>query len=47
MTPQKQRMDLLKEQSASNKQLFANMIKGQQEIERKEREKDRQFFLKL
>ena len=41
MTPQKQRMDLLKEQSASNKQLFANMIKGQQEIERKEREKDR------
>ena len=31
----------------SNKQLFANIIKGQQEIEREEREKDRLFFLKL
>ena len=31
---QKQQMDLLKEQDENNKQFFANMIKGQQEIER-------------
>ena len=48
MTLQKQQMDLLKEQNESNKQFFANMIKGQQEIiEREEREKDREFFFNL
>ena len=33
-------MDL--EQNKNNKQFFANMITGQQEIERKERKKDRE-----
>ena len=45
MTLQKQQMDLLKEQNESNKQFFANMIKGQQEIiQTEKREKDREFF---
>ena len=35
MTLQKQQMNLLNEQNESNKQFFANMIKGQQEIEKK------------
>ena len=47
MTLQKQQMDFLKEQNESNKQFFANMIKGQQNMEMEEREKDREFFLKL
>ena len=47
MNLQKQQMGLLKEQNESNKQFFANMIKTKEEIERKEREKDREFFLKL
>ena len=47
MTLQKQQMDLLKEQNETNKQFFPNMIKGKQEIEREECEKDRGFFLKL
>ena len=33
-------MDLLKEQNESNKQFFANVIKGTQEIEREERERE-------
>ena len=37
-------MDLLKEQNESNKQFFANVIKGPQEIEREERE--REYFFK-
>ena len=47
MALQKQKMHFLKEQYRSNKQFFANMIKGQQDIERKERKKDREFFFKL
>ena len=35
MTLQKQQMDLLKEKNESNKQFFPNVIKVQQEIERK------------
>ena len=44
---QRQQMELLKEQSESNKTFFTNMIKEQQRIETEEREKDREFFLKL
>ena len=47
MTLQKQQIDLLKEQNENNKQFFANMNKGKLETERKEREKEREFFLKL
>ena len=36
-------MDLLNEQNESNKQFFANVIKGPQEIEREERERE-SFF---
>ena len=46
MTLQKQQTDLLKKQHQSNNQFFANMIKVPQEIDRKEREKDREFFFK-
>ena len=35
MTLQKQQMDLMKEKNESNKQFFPNVIKVQQEIERK------------
>ena len=45
MTLQKQQMNLLKEQN--EQMFFAHMIKGQQQIQRKEREKDREFFFKL
>ena len=37
-------MDLLKEQNESNKQFFPKVINGQQEIEREERERDRESF---
>ena len=47
MTLQKQQMDLLKEQNKSNKQFFTNAIKGQQENEREERERNRESFFKL
>ena len=47
MTIQKQQMDLLKEQNKSNKQFFTNVIKGQQENEREERERNRESFFKL
>ena len=47
MTLQKQQMDLLKEQNKSNKQFFTNVIKGQQENEREERERNRESFFKL
>ena len=40
-------MDFLKEQNESNKHFFGNVIKGQQEIEREERERDRESFFKL
>ena len=47
MTLQKQQKDLLKEQNKSNKQFFTNVIKGQQENEREERERNRESFFKL
>ena len=37
-------MDLLKEQNESNKQFFANVIKGPQEIEREENVKENTFL---
>ena len=40
-------MDLLKEQNESNKHFFGNVIKGQEEIEREECERDRESFFKL
>ena len=43
MTLQKQQMDLLKEQNENDKQFFPNVIKGQKEIEREERERYREF----
>ena len=47
MTLQKRQKDLLKEQNKSNKQFFTNVIKGQQENEREERERNRESFFKL
>ena len=47
MTLQKQQMDLLKEQNENDKQFFPNVIKGQKEIEREERERYRESFFKL
>ena len=47
MTLQKQQKDLLKEQNKSNKQFFTNVIKGQQENEREECERNRESFFKL
>ena len=45
MALQKQQMDLLKEQNESNQQFFPNVIKGQQEIERKnEKELENPFL---
>ena len=44
MTLQKQQMNLLKEQKENDKQFFPNVIKGQKEIEREERERYRESF---
>ena len=46
-TLQKQQMDLLKEQNEKDKQFFPNVIKGQKEIEREERESIENPFFKL
>ena len=45
MTLQKQQTS--KKQNESNKQFFTNAIKGQQENEREERERNRESFFKL
>ena len=47
MNLQKQQMDLLKEQNENDEQFFPNVIKEQKEIEREERERDRESFFKL